>query len=436
MKRKKKWWKAIAPKKAISKEDKAFLSEIKRLVKAAQQGKLDTRGDEDRFEGLHAEVIDGINTILDAVITPFKIGTEGVSNIAKGVLPDKITGEFRGDYNHLKESVNTLIDVVLMRNEGLNMLYENVLEGKLDVRADTSKYIGYNGKMIDKINTIIDSIVKPFKNGNDKVGQIAKGVLPERITEEFKGDYNQIKESVNTLIDVVLMRNEGLNLIYENVLEGRLDVRADTTRYIGYNGKMMEKINTILDSIVKPLKSAAACIEKISIGNLPDKITEESKGEFLDINNDLNRCIDAISSLIADATMLAQTSLDGKLSVRADAAKHQGDFQKIIRGVNDMLDAVILPVNEAAEVLSYVADNDLTQQVNGDYKGDHAKIKESLNSAIVNLGDMLSQVVDASAQVGAASRQISASAQGLRKGRPNRQVRWRKYRAPSKKCPA
>ena len=33
--------------------------------------------------------------------------------------------------------------------------------------------------------------------------------------------------------------------------------------------------------------------------------------------------------------MLAKAAVDGKLATRADASKHQGDFRKIVQGVND-----------------------------------------------------------------------------------------------------
>ena len=81
--------------------------------------------------------------------------------------------------------------------------------------------------------------------------------------------------------------------------------------------------------------------------------------------------------MVADTNGLIQASLDGKLDTRADASKHQGDYAKIVDGVNKMLDAVILPVNEAAAVLEKLADSDLTARVTGDYKGDHAKIKKA-----------------------------------------------------------
>ena len=58
----------------------------------------------------------------------------------------------------------------------------------------------------------------------------------------------------------------------------------------------------------------------------------------------LNTCIDSVKALIEDAEMLSQAAVAGKLSVRADAARHNGDFGKVIAGVNSALDSVINPL--------------------------------------------------------------------------------------------
>ena len=47
--------------------------------------------------------------------------------------------------------------------------------------------------------------------------------------------------------------------------------------------------------------------------------------------------------LVSDAGMLTKAAVEGKLDTRADPTRHQGDFKRIVEGVNDTLDAVIGP---------------------------------------------------------------------------------------------
>ena len=49
--------------------------------------------------------------------------------------------------------------------------------------------------------------------------------------------------------------------------------------------------------------------------------------------------------------MLVKAAVEGKLATRADATKHQGDYRKIVEGVNQMLDAILVPIGEVQSVL-------------------------------------------------------------------------------------
>ena len=202
-------------------------------------------------------------------------------------------------------------------------------------------------------------------------------------------------------------------LLAKAAVEGKLATRADASKHGGDFRKIVEGVNATLDSVIGPLNVAADYVDKISKGAIPDKITDTYNGDFNTIKNNLNRCIDAVNAMIADAALLAKAAVEGKLATRADASKHEGDFRKIVEGVNTTLDAVIKPVNEAADCLKEMAIGNLDVEVKGDYKGDHAVIKENLNATLASLNDVLNQVTIAVDQVTTGSRQVSDSSQSL-----------------------
>ena len=95
---------------------------------------------------------------------------------------------------------------------------------------------------------------------------------------------------------------------------------------------------------------------------VPEKIKDEYKGDFNLIKNNLNTCIDAVNSLVKDANMLAKAGVEGRLMTRADAGKHQGDFRKIVEGVNNTLDSVIIPLNVAANYVDLISKGDIPEK--------------------------------------------------------------------------
>ena len=159
-------------------------------------------------------------------------------------------------------------------------------------------------------------------------------------------------------------------------------------------------------------------VDRISQGNIPPQITDKYKGQYNEIKINLNKCIVAVNALVDDTTALSNAAVAGQLSTRADAAKHQGDFRKIVQGVNECLDAVIKPVQEAADVLAELAKGDLTARVEGQYQGDHAMIKDSINQmgesldrAMKEVGEAVSATASASSQISSSSEEMAAGAQ-------------------------
>jgi PAS domain S-box-containing protein len=124
----------------------------------------------------------------------------------------------------------------------------------------------------------------------------------------------------------------------------------------------------------------------------------------------------AAEKYAAEAQSLIAASKRGDLSIRGNLDVLEGEYRPMMAGINDIVDAIVRPVNEASEVLARLAEQDMTARVTGDYKGDHAKIKENLNRAAQTLQHALVQVNDAAGQVSGAAGQISEGAQKLAEG--------------------
>jgi methyl-accepting chemotaxis protein len=131
------------------------------------------------------------------------------------------------------------------------------------------------------------------------------------------------------------------------------------------------------------------------------------------LNRNLARVIGGVQQ---EADRLVTSAVEGKLSTRADAEKVHFEFAGIINGFNRMLDTIMAPISEASTVLEQLSRRDLTARVKGEYQGDHARIKESVNQTATALHESLSQVASAVDQVSAASGEIASSSQTVADG--------------------
>ena len=395
---------------------RGLVAEAGMLSTAAVEGRLATRGDAAKFQGGYREIVQGVNETLDAVIGPLNVAAGYVDRISKGDIPEKITDSYNGDFNTLKSNLNVCVDAVNLLVADAALLSTAAVEGRLATRADASKHGGDFRKIVEGVNETLDAVIGPLNVAAGYVDRISKGDIPERITDSYNGDFNAIKTNLNTCVDAVNALVADASMLSVAAVEGRLATRADASKHGGDFRKIVEGVNETLDAVIGPLNVAAGYVDRISKGDIPEKITDSYNGDFNAIKNNLNVCVEAVNALTADANMLVQAAVDGKLDTRADASKHGGDFGKIVQGVNKTLDAVLDPISEAAAVMAKVAARDLSVRVKGDYKGDLANFKESINAAISNLDEGLQQVALTTDQVAAASGQISAGSQSLAEG--------------------
>lgn len=355
------------------------------LSQAAIAGKLGTRADASRHQGDFAKIVSGVNKTLDALIGPLNVAAEYVDRISKGDMPPKITDNYNGDFNEIKINLNQCIEAVSLLISDAGSLAAAALEGKLSTRADASKHRGDFAKIVDGVNKTLDAVIEPLSVAANYVDRISKGDIPPKITANYRGDFNAIKNNLNQCINAVNALISDSNALAGAAIEGRLATRADASKHRGDFARIVDGVNKTLDAVIGPLNVAANYVDRISKGDIPEKISSKYSGDFNTIKNNLNQCIDAVNLLISDANMLSAAAVEGKLETRADASTHRGDFRRIVEGVNKTLDAVIGPLHVAAGYVDRISKGDIPPRIEENYNGDFNEIKNNLNQCIDSL---------------------------------------------------
>ena len=132
-------------------------------------------------------------------------------------------------------------------------------------------------------------------------------------------------------------------------------------------------------------------MKKLAAGDLTAKVKPKDSQD--EIGPALIQMTEAINAMAADAKMLAKAAEEGQVTVRADATKHQGDYRKIIEGVNNTLDFLVEPMKEAIRIAGQYAKQDFSIRFSDKLmvKGDMIKFKDALN----NVGESISIAVTA-----------------------------------------
>jgi methyl-accepting chemotaxis protein len=293
-------------------------------------------------------------------------------------------------------------------------LIQQTIDGKLEKRMDVATLPpGFLHDIGDGMNRLLDAVINPLNMAAGYVDSLSKGVIPSDITDDYNGDFNIIKTNLNACGNAIRALVEDVNSLVKASEAGDLTTRATAGNHLGEFRKVIDGLNATLDAIVTPLNMAAINVERIANGDIPENITGHYNGDFNTIKDNLNTCIDAINALVSDVKMLSDASHDGHVSVRADATKHQGDFRKIVEGVNETLEMIVGPiatVKSAVETIN-TASKEIAQG-NSDLSRRTEEQASSLEKTAASMEE-LSSTVKQNADNAKQANQLAAAASGV-----------------------
>lgn len=394
----------------------------------------------------------------NSISRPLKKSVLILDKIAAGDISEKMEITTKDEFKQVGGSLNAVIETIAALIAEAEMLTKAAVEGKLSTRGEAAKFKGGYHTIVSGVNKTMDAIVghidaipapafivdpefsiryinkfgaslagitqtaaigtkcySHFKTPHCNTGKCATGQCMQRgaqMTEETDAHPNGLNLDISytgvPLKDETGKTIAGLEIITDLTAVKNAARKAD--KQAAYQASEVEKVVQSLG------KLAEGNIDIDTAVAASDEDTKEIAENFNKIKNTLDRTVMAIQSLANDSNMLVQAAIEGKLDTRADASKHQGDYRKIVDGVNKTLDLVITPVNETIAILTRLAEGDMTLRMTGNYKGDFEVLKTSMNESLDSINNTLSEITTAVEQVAEGSLQVSQASQALSQG--------------------
>jgi methyl-accepting chemotaxis protein len=320
---------------------------------------------------------------------------------------------------HAKSSTYTMLYFVLIIVVSAIIIF---VFGNLETSSIsnlTKKLVEFQDKNI-RYEAIIDAVPFPIHVTDNDMNWTYMNkafealMLEQGVFKERKSGYG--KPCCNAGANICNTANCGIKQLLKGNNESFFDwhgmkCKQDTSYLKNKKGDNVGFVEVVTD--LTPILSVSAYtkaevdrlaenLELLASGNLnmnlqvgeANQYTEETKDNFTKINLNLEKAKDAIGNLISDILTISDSAIDGKLSVRIDNSNHEGEYKRIADDINNTLDSVIEPVQEAALVLDEMSKGNLKVSVKGNYKGDHAQIKNALNATIGTLSSYVTEISD------------------------------------------
>jgi len=182
---------------------------------------------------------------------------------------------------------------------------EATSRGELDLRVDTAVApLEFRG-LLAATNESADAFARLVRVAIDWTVVFASGVVPEPIPEAYQGDFQEAVKQMNAFTGMIRMRNADLAAVFEAAAQGKLAMRADTSRYSGYNGKMLENVNKLLDDLSNPVRDAVRVLEAIAARDLRARMGGRHVGDHARTQQALNGAAGALHQAIGQVAAAA-----------------------------------------------------------------------------------------------------------------------------------
>ena len=170
-----------------------------------------------------------------------------------------------------------------------------------------------------------------------------------------------------------------INLMIKEMSLGHLGMRLNMD-YQDEVGEMAAAMDHFADDLQHVVIET---MHQISDGDLSADI--EPKDDQDEIIPALKQTIETIRGLIDESAMLSQAAVEGRLEIRGNAEAFNGGFREILVGFNNTLEALVVPLNVAAECVSQIGCGIIPEKIEVIYYGDFETFKNSINACIDGL---------------------------------------------------
>jgi methyl-accepting chemotaxis protein len=390
---------------------KQLISQTNDIIESVKDGELEKRADTNGFEGGFFNILNGINQLCEAFVSPINETNEKLTYIANGNIDNKIVKDYNGDFNNIKTNINNLIGILESFSHEMNGMYQKHEEGKISVTMQSDKYKGFYCELSESVNNMVQSHINENKKAISVVKEFGKGNF-EADMERLPGEKAFINEALDDVRNNLLSFIEEMEKMSNDHDNGLISTQINSSNFGGSFAEMASGVNDMVNGHIKVKKEAMRVVSEFGKGNFEADM-ERLPGEKVFVNEALDSVRENLINYRNEVSNLINAGESGDLSAVAKADIFEGDWKNLVEGLNKIIESFAKPINEAGEVLAIMSTGDLTARMKGEYQGELDKLKQDINSLGDSLSNLIKKVTESVQVTASSSLEISSTADNL-----------------------
>jgi len=389
---------------------KSVIEEQSRMSVENKAGNIKAVINTDKFHGSYKTMAENVNEMAANQADVMRKVTECIAEFSNGNF-DAPLERFPGQRAFINDGVELLREnIKTFIVDMQHMAYEHDA-GDIDVRIDEDKYKGAYAEMVLSVNAMVGGHVQEKDQMIQLVRALGDGNFDVQI-QQYPGKKAEINKNLDRLNGKLKGIVDSVKWVTNEHLQGNIDMTLHAHMFKGGFSDIASSVNNIVAGQIELTEKAMACVKEFGEGDF-DAPLEKFPGKKAFVNEAIEQVRSNLRALNDDVIMLANAANDGRISVRADASAHQGDFRKIVEGVNETLEMIVGPiatVKTAVETINTAAKE--ISQGNADLSRRTEEQAASLEKTAASMEE-LSSTVKQNADNAKQANQLASAASGV-----------------------
>ena len=382
----------------------SFASEVTRVSReVGTEGQLGGQAEVKDVAGTWKDLTENVNAMASSLTSQVRDIAKVTTAVANGDLDQKITVDAQGEILQLKDTINTMVDQLsTFAGEVTRVSKEVGVDGKLGAQAAVPGVAGTWKDLTDNVNMLAQNLTSQVRNIAEVTTAVAQGDLSKKITVEALGEIQDLKNTINTMVDQLSsFASEVTRVAREVGTEGQLGGQAEVKDVAGTWKDLTENVNAMASSLTSQVRDIAKVTTAVAKGDLDQKIIVDAQGEILQLKETINTMVDQLSTFAGEVTRVSkEVGVDGKLGAQAAVPGVAGTWKDLTDNVNMLAENLTTQVRNIAEVTTAVAQGDLSKKITVEAQGEILDLKNTINGMVDNLNNIIGDINNVMSMVG------------------------------------
>jgi len=320
---------------------KSLIDEQSTMASENKAGNLKAIIDAAKFQGSYKAMAENVNDMVSNQTEVMRKTTQCIADFSNGNF-DTPLERFSGQRAFINDGLELLRSNIKTFIADMRHMSTQHDAGDIDVRLDQAKYKGAYAMMVVGVNTMVDEHIEDNKKAIAVVKAFGEGDLDAPLAQlpGNKAYVNEAIEKVRSNLKTFIADMHHMSTRHD---KGEIDVVIDTSKFQGSFSAMASGVNNMVNGHLEMNQKVMSVVTDFGNGDF-DAPLEQFPGKKAFVNVAIERVRSNLKALNDDTQMLAKAAHQGHISTRADVSRHEGDFRKIVEGVNETLEMIVGPI--------------------------------------------------------------------------------------------